>query len=89
MASTARRTLVPLALAIVAFAVFMPVLCAGSSGDPTLGCDTWFGWTLPWSDGSEALSYLVPTIVAVTVFAVARTLLARRGRGSDPVTSRS
>lgn len=31
-----RRTVIPLMLAVVAFALFMPVVCAGSSEDPAL-----------------------------------------------------
>jgi len=86
-----RKTVIPLVLAVVAFALFMPVLCAGSSDDPTLGCDTFWGWTLPGSatDGPEALRYLIPTAVAIVVFMVARVVLARRLRGSDSITSRS
>jgi hypothetical protein len=91
MTSGGRTTLIPLALAVVAFALFMPVVCAGSSDDSTLGCDTFWGWTLPGSatDGPEALVYLIPAAVAVVVFVVARVFLARRGRGSDAATSRS
>jgi hypothetical protein len=86
-----RRTAIPLVLAILAFALFMPVVCAGSSEDPTLGCDTFWGWTLPGSatDGPEALIYLIPAAVATVVFVVARTLLTRGPRGSDATTSRS
>jgi len=89
--SPKRRILVPIVLAVVAFALFMPVVCAGSSDDPTLGCDTIFGWTLPGSatDGPEILIYVIPTAVAIVVFAIARLLLRRRGRGSDAATSRS
>ena len=73
------------------FALFMPVVCAGSSEDPTLGCDTFWGWTLPGSatDGPEALLYLIPAALAIVVFVAVRMLLARRRRGSDPATSRS
>lgn len=86
-----RRTVIPLMLAVVAFALFMPVLCAGSSEDPTLGCDTFWGWTLPGSatDGPEALLYLIPAALAVVAFVAVRMLLARRRRRSDPATSRS
>ncbi len=90
-----RRTVIPLALAIVAFALFMPVVCAGSSGDSTLGCDTFWGWTLPGSaiDGPEVLRYLIPIAVAFVVFVVALTHLTRRlgDRRSDApeATSRS
>jgi hypothetical protein len=86
-----RRTVFPLLLAVLAFALFMPVVCAGSSDDSTLGCDTFWGWTLPGSatDGPEVLLYVIPTAVAVVVFVVARTLLGRRSRGSDAATSRS
>ena len=91
MASAGRKTLIPLVLAVVAFALFMPVVCAGSSDDPTLGCDTFWGWTLPGSatDAPEALRYVIPTAVAIVVFVVARILLARSVRGSDAATSRS
>ena len=91
MASAGRKTLIPLVLAAVAFALFMPVVCAGSSDDPTLGCDTLWGWTLPGSatDGPEVLRYIIPMAVAIVVFVVARMLLARRVRGSDSPTSRS
>jgi hypothetical protein len=83
--------MIPLVLAVVAFALFMPVVCAGSSDDSTLGCDTFWGWTLPGSatDGPEVLLYVIPAAVAVVVFVVARTFLGRRSRGSDAVTSRS
>jgi phosphotransferase system glucose/maltose/N-acetylglucosamine-specific IIC component len=86
---TKRRTFLPLVLAVVAFALFMPVVCVGSSDDARLGCDTLFGWTLPGSgtDGPEILIYVVPAAVAVTVFVVVRFLLGRRERG--PATSRS
>jgi hypothetical protein len=86
-----RRTVIPVVLGVLAFVLFMPVVCAGSSEDSTLGCDTFWGWTLPGSatDGPEVLRHLIPTTVAVVVFVVARTLLARRRRGSDAVTSRS
>jgi hypothetical protein len=86
-----RRTVIPLVLAVVVFVLLMPVVCAGSSDDPTLGCDTFWGWTLPGSatDGPEILIYIIPTAVAVMVFVVARTLLARRRLGSDAATSRS
>lgn len=86
-----RRIVIPLVLAVVAFALFMPVLCAGSSDDSSLGCDTFWGWTLPGSaiDGPEVLLYVIPTAVAVVVFVVARTILARGSRGSDAATSRS
>jgi hypothetical protein len=89
MAGAGRKTLLPLALSVVAFALFMPVLCAGSSGDSTLGCDTFWAWTLPGSatDGPEALTYVIPTAVAIVVFLVARRLLRRSG--SDGATSRS
>jgi hypothetical protein len=89
MARAGRKTLIPLVLAVVAFALFMPVLCAGSSDDPTLGCDTFWGWTLPGSatDCPEALSFVIPTAVATIVFVVARILLSRRG--SAAATSRS
>jgi hypothetical protein len=89
MATTRRRTPISLALAIVAFALFMPVVCVGSSDDARLGCDTLFGWTLPGSgiDGPEILVLVVPAAVAVTVFVVVRFLLGRRERG--PATSRS
>jgi len=91
MARAGRKTLIPLALAVVAFALFMPVVCAGSSDDSTLGCDTFWGWTLPGSatDGPEALIYVIPTAVAIVTFVVARVILARRVRGSDAATSRS
>ena len=80
MASAGRRTLIPVALGVVAFALFMPVVCAGSSEDSTLGCDTLWGWTLPGSatDGPEALLYIVPAAVAIAVFVVARVLLSKR-----------
>jgi hypothetical protein len=86
-----RRTVIPLVLALVAFALFMPVVCAGSSDDPTLGCDTLWGWTLPGSasDGPEALLYIVPAGVAIGVFLASRILLQRRDRRSAPTTSRS
>ena len=86
-----RTTMIPLVLAIVAFALFMPVVCAGSSDDSTLGCDTLWGWTLPGSatDGPEALLYVVPAAVAIGVFLVARILLKRRDRRPAPTTSRS
>ena len=86
-----RRTVIPLILAIVAFGLFMPVVCAGSSEDPTLGCDTFWGWTLPGSatDGPEALIYLIPVAVAIVVFVVARTLITRGSRASHAATSRS
>lgn len=86
-----RRIVIPMVLAVVAFALFMPVVCAGSSEDPTLGCDTFWRWTLPGSatDGPKVLLYVIPTAVAVVVFVVARSLLARRSRGSDAVISRS
>jgi hypothetical protein len=86
-----RRTVIPLILAVVAFALFMPVVCAGSSDDPTLGCDTFWGWTLPGSatDGPEALRYLIPTALAIVVFVSARMLLVRSRGRSDPATSRS
>ena len=86
-----RRTFIPLMLAVVAFALFMPVVCAGSSEDPTLGCDTSWGWTLPWSatDGPEALLYLIPAALAIVVFVAVRMLLAQTRRRSDPATSRS
>ena len=91
MASAERKILIPLVLAVVAFALFMPVVCAGSSDDPTLGCDTFWGWTLPGSatDGPEALVYSIPTTVAIVVFVVGRMILPRRVRGSDAATSRS
>jgi hypothetical protein len=91
MATATRQTTIPLVLAIVAFALLMPVVCAGSSDDPTLGCDTFWGWTLPGSatDGPEALRYLIPTAVAIVVFVGARILLARSVRGSETPTSRS
>ncbi|MET1011729.1 MAG: hypothetical protein ABWY83_05065 [Actinomycetota bacterium] len=86
-----RRTVIPLMLAVVAFALFTPVVCAGSSEDPTLGCDTFWGWTLPGSatDDPEALLYLIPAALAIVVFVAVRMLLARRRRRSDPATSRS
>ena len=86
-----RRTLIPLMLAVVAFALLMPVVCAGSSEDPTLGCDTSWGWTLPGSatDGPEALLYLIPAALAIVVFVAVRMLLAQSRRRSDPATSRS
>jgi len=86
-----RRTVIPLILGVGAFVLFMPVVCAGSSEDPTLGCDTFWGFTLPGSatDGPDALLYVIPTAVAVLMFVVARTFLARRRRGSDASTSRS
>jgi hypothetical protein len=86
-----RAILVRVILALVAFALFMPIVCAGSSDDSTLGCDTFWGWTLPGSatDGPEVLIYIIPTAVAIVVFVVARILLGRRERGSDPATSRS
>ncbi len=86
-----RRTFIPLMLAVVAFALFMPVVCAGSSEDPTLGCDTSWGWTLPGSatDGPEALLYLIPAALAIVVFVAVRMLLAQSRRRSDPATSRS
>lgn len=82
MARAGRRILIPLVLAVVAFALFMPVLCAGSSEDSTLGCDTFWGWTLPGSaiDGPEALIYSIPTAVAIVTFVVVRLVLARRVR---------
>jgi hypothetical protein len=91
MANAGRRTLIPLGLAVFAFALFMPVLCAGSSEESTLGCDTFWGWTLPGSatDGPEALLYAIPTAVAIVTFVVARVILARRVRGSGAATSRS
>jgi hypothetical protein len=91
VASSGRRTLIPLVLGVVAFALFIPVVCAGSSDDSTLGCDTFWAWTLPGSaiDGPEAISYIVPTAVAIGVFLVARILLTRRDRRSDEATSRS
>ncbi|HWL91664.1 MAG TPA: hypothetical protein VNP90_09905 [Actinomycetota bacterium] len=90
MASAGRKTLIPLVLAVVALALFMPVVCAGSSDDSTLGCDTFWGWTLPGSatDGPQALIYVIPAAVAIVVFVVARMLLSR-DRGSDAATSRS
>jgi hypothetical protein len=90
MASAGRKVLIPLGLAIFAFALFMPVLCAGSSEDSTLGCVTFWGWTLPGSatDGPEALLYAIPTAVAIVTFVVARVILARRVRGPG-ATSRS
>jgi hypothetical protein len=86
-----RKTVIPLLLAVVAFVLCMPVVCAGSSDDATLGCDTFWGWTLPGSatDGPEVLLYLIPTAVALVVFVAARTLLAGGRRGSDAATSRS
>ena len=74
--------MIPLVLAVIAFALFMPVVCAGSSDDSTLGCDTFWGWTLPGSavDGPEALIYAIPTAVAVVMFVVARGVIARRAR---------
>jgi ABC-type branched-subunit amino acid transport system permease subunit len=86
-----RRTFLPLVLAAVAFGLFMPVVCVGSSDDSRLGCDTLFGWTLPGSgtDGPEILIYVVPAVVAVTVFVVARILRGRKGRSPDAATSRS
>ena len=86
-----RRTFIPLMLAVVAFALFMPVVCAESSEDPTLGCDTSWGWTLPGSatDGPEALLYLIPAALAIVVFVAVRMLLAQSRRRSDPATSRS
>jgi phosphotransferase system glucose/maltose/N-acetylglucosamine-specific IIC component len=86
-----RRILVPAILAVVAFALCMPVVCAGSSDDSTLGCDTIFGWTLPGSaiDGPEIIIYVIPIVVAVVVFAVARFLLRRRDGAADATTSRS
>ena len=86
-----RRTVIPLMLAVVAFALFMPVVCAGSSEGPTLGCDTFWGWTLPGSatDGPEALLYVIPAALGTVVFVAVRMLLARRRRGYDPATSRS
>jgi phosphotransferase system glucose/maltose/N-acetylglucosamine-specific IIC component len=86
-----RRILVPAILAVVAFALFMPVVCAGSSDDSTLGCDTVFGWTLPGSaiDGPEIIIYVIPLALAVIVFAVTRFLLRRRDRAADATTSRS
>jgi hypothetical protein len=82
---------IPPILAILAFGVLMPVVCAGSSEDSTLGCDTFWGWTLPGSatDGPEALIYLIPVAVAIVVFVVARILLTRGSRGSEATTSRS
>lgn len=86
-----RRTFIPLMLAVVAFALLMPVVCAGSSEDTTLGCDTSWGWTLPGSatDGPEALLYLIPAALAIVVFVAVRMLLAQSRRRSDPATSRS
>jgi hypothetical protein len=86
-----RRILGPAILAVVAFGLFMPVVCAGSSDDPTLGCDTVFGWTLPGSaiDGPEIIIYVIPLALAVIVFAVTRSLLRRRDRAADGTTSRS
>ena len=91
MASTGRRTLIPSVFGVLAFALFMPVVCAGSSNDWTLGCDTFWGWTLPGSatDGPEALLYMVPAVAAIGVFLVARILLPRKERRSDALTSRS
>ena len=86
---TKRRNFLPLVLAVVAFALFMPVVCVGNSDDSRLGCDTLFGWTVPGSgtDGPEILIYVGPAAVAVTVFVVVRFLLGRNERGST--TSRS
>ena len=86
-----RRILVPAILAVVAFALFMPVVCAGSSDDSNLGCDTVFGWTLPGSavDGPEIIIYVIPLVLAVIVFAVTRSLLRRRDRAAGATTSRS
>ena len=91
MASAGRKILIPLVLALVSFALFMPVVCAGSSDDSTLGCDTFWGWTLPGSAtaGPEALIFAIPTAVAIAMFVVARVILARGVRGSDAATSRS
>jgi phosphotransferase system glucose/maltose/N-acetylglucosamine-specific IIC component len=88
---TKRRILVPAIVAVIAFALFMPVVCAGSSEDSTLGCDTVFGWTLPGSaiEGPEIIIYVIPLVLAIIVFAVTRSLLRRRDRAADATTSRS
>jgi hypothetical protein len=91
VASAGRRALIPSVLGVLAFALFISVVCAGSSDDSTLGCETFWGWTLPGSatDGPEAVIYLVPAAVAIGVFLIARILLLRRDRRSEATTSRS
>jgi hypothetical protein len=75
-------TLLSLALAIVAFALAVPITCVGSSDRSREWCETALGWRLPWSSiggtsGAVAM-YVAPLLAAVATFLLTRAIVRRR-----------
>ncbi len=81
-----RKTILPLVLAVVVFALLVPLTCDGSSGNPREFCQNVFFWRIPWSSiagsAGAALMYGVPVIAAIFTFFVTRAVLARRTAAS-------
>ena len=92
----ALRTILPLALASVVFAVLWPLTCTGGADgpvDPRMFCETFWRWTMPWSriDGplGATLMYALPVLAAIAAFLLLRSLLAGTAGDDGPPTSRS
>ncbi len=83
MASVGRRTLIPLGVATVVFALMVPLTCTSSSNDSRQFCETFYRLQLPWStiDGPAGTiaMYGVPFAAALGAFLLARSATRRAG----------
>jgi hypothetical protein len=73
------RTIVPLAVASVVFALLWPLTCTGGAdgaADPRMFCETFWRWKLPWSriDGPVGViaMLVLPLVAAVAAFLLLR-----------------